>query len=103
MSNLSYAHLWQHDPAVMLSDASIGTLCGWWRSHAAPSLLWDDATDFVTTMGDRVAWEGEVRLLDGRLVTCRFRPLTGGATLITFRAKVSAAGVLRLERSLMTA
>ena len=103
MSNLSYAHLWQHDPAVMLSDASIGTLCGWWRSHAAPSLLWDDATDFVTTMGDRVAWEGEVRLLDGRLVACRFRPLTGGATLITFRAKVSTAGVLRLERSLMTA
>jgi len=31
-----------------------------------------------------------VRLLDGRLVSCRFRPLTGGATLITFRLQVAA-------------
>ncbi|WP_333816163.1 PAS-domain containing protein [Tabrizicola sp.] len=85
MSNHAYAQLWQHDPQVLLSEASIGTLCAWWREHAAPSLLWDDATDFVTSAGDRAPWEGEVRLLDGRLVSCRFRPLTGGATLITFR------------------
>ena len=85
MSNHAYAQLWQHDPQVLLSEASIATLCTWWRDHAAPSLLWDDATDFVTSAGDRTPWEGEVRLLDGRLVSCRFRPLTGGATLITFR------------------
>jgi PAS domain-containing protein len=103
MSNLAYAQLWQHDPAVLLSDAGIATLCAWWRSHSAASLLWDDATDFVTTPGERTLWEGEVRLLDGRLLACRFRPLTGGATLITFRASTSVAGVLRLERSLMTA
>ena len=41
--------------------------------------------DFVGAMGDRSPWEGEARLLDGRLVTCRFRPLTGGATMISFR------------------
>lgn len=85
MSNHAYAQLWQHDPQVLLSEASIGTLCAWWRDHAAPTLLWDDATDFVTSAGDRTPWDGEVRLLDGRLVSCRFRPLTGGATLITFR------------------
>ncbi len=28
-----------------------------------------------------------MRLLDGRLVLCKFRPLTGGATLITFQAR----------------
>ncbi|MCX7287178.1 MAG: PAS-domain containing protein [Rhodobacterales bacterium] len=103
MSNLAYAQLWRHDPAVMLSDAGIGTLCAWWRLHSAPSLLWDDATDFVASLGERTPWEGEVRLLDGRLIGCKFRPLTGGATLITFRAKVATVGVLRLERSLMTA
>lgn len=85
MSNAAYAQLWQHDPQVLLSEASVGTLCAWWRDHAAPTLLWDDAVDYVTSSGDRSPWEGEVRLLDGRLVTCRFRPLTGGATLITFR------------------
>jgi PAS domain-containing protein len=95
LSNHAYAQLWQHDPQVLLSEASISTLCAWWRDHAAPTLLWDDAIDYVTTSGDRTAWEGEVRLLDGRLVMCRFRPLTGGATLITFRthSAVSFASV----------
>jgi len=93
MSNIGYAQLWNHDPAVLLSDAGIGTLCAWWRENSAPTLLWDDATDFVTTLGDRTSWDGEARLSDGRLVTIRFRPLTGGATLITFRARgVDAAG-----------
>lgn len=89
MSNHAYAQLWQHDPQVLLSEASIATLCAWWRDHAAPSLLWDDATDYVASPGDRTPWDGEVRLLDGRLVSCRFRPLTGGATLITFRVQAA--------------
>jgi PAS domain-containing protein len=87
MSNHAYAQLWQHDPQVLLSEASITTLCGWWRDHAAPTLLWDDATDYVTSAGDRSPWEGDLRLLDGRHVSCRFRPLTGNATLITFRVQ----------------
>ncbi|MBA4326268.1 MAG: diguanylate cyclase [Rhodobacter sp.] len=91
MSNHAYAQLWQHDPQVLLSEASVSTLCAWWRDHAAPTLLWDDAIDYVTSSGDRTPWEGEVRLLDGRLVMCRFRPLTGGATLITFRLQASVS------------
>ncbi|WP_136644761.1 PAS-domain containing protein [Tabrizicola sp. YIM 78059] len=93
MSNLAYTRLWNHDPAVMLSDAGIGTLSAWWRNHSAPTLLWDDAIAFVAALGDRAPWEGEVRLLDGRLVTCRLRSLPGGATLITFRARASEAVV----------
>lgn len=107
MSNLAYAQLWQHDPAVMLSDAGIGSLGAWWREHTAPSLMWDDAADFVLTLGDRASWDGEARLLDGRLLACKFRPLNGGATLITFRAREPAApGPLLLEptmRDLATA
>ncbi|MDZ4086176.1 MAG: PAS-domain containing protein [Tabrizicola sp.] len=91
MSNHAYAQLWQHDPQVLLSEASVSTLCAWWRDHAAPTLLWDDAVDYVTSSGDRTPWEGEVRLLDGRLVMCRFRPLTGGATLITFRVQAAVS------------
>jgi PAS domain-containing protein len=91
MSNHAYAQLWQHDPQVLLSEASITTLCAWWRDHAAPTLLWDDAVDFATSTDDRTPWDGDVRLLDGRLVSCRFRPLTGGATLVTFRVHSAAA------------
>jgi len=97
MSNLAYAQLWDHDPAVLLSDAGIVSLCAWWRGHSAPTLLWDDAVDFVRTQGDRAAWEGEVRLMDGRLLICRFRPLAGGATLITFRARTVDAARPALE------
>jgi PAS domain-containing protein len=97
MSNRAYAQLWLHDPAVLLSDAGIGTLCAWWRANSAPTLLWDDATSFVTSLGDRTPWDGEVRLMDGRLVTCRFRPLSGGATLITFSLGAATAHPLRLE------
>jgi PAS domain-containing protein len=91
MSNHAYAQLWQHDPQVLLSEASISTLSAWWRDHAAPTLLWDDAADYVTSAGDREPWEGDARLLDGRLVSCRFRPLTGSATLVTFRVQVPVA------------
>jgi PAS domain-containing protein len=97
MSNRAYARLWKHDPAVLLSDAGIGTLSAWWRENSAPSLLWDDAISFVTAYGDRSPWEGEIRLLDGRMVTCRFRPLDGGATLITFSHGAATSQPLRLE------
>ncbi|MCU0829582.1 MAG: PAS-domain containing protein [Tabrizicola sp.] len=53
MSNQAYAQLWQHDPAVMLSDAGIVTLCAWWQQHSAPSLIWDDARAFVSSTTDR--------------------------------------------------
>jgi PAS domain-containing protein len=97
MSNRAYAQLWNHDPAVLLSDAGIGTLAAWWRQNSAPSLLWDDALTYVTAFGDRSPWEGEIRLLDGRMVTCRFRPLAGGATLIIFSRGGVMATPLRLE------
>ena len=97
MSNLAYAELWDHDPAVLLSDAGIATLCAWWRNHSTPSLLWDDALEFASANGDRTAWEGDARLLDGRLLRCRFRPLTGGATLIAFRPQHSEITLPRPE------
>lgn len=97
MSNLAYAELWNHDPAVLLSDAGIATLCAWWRDHSTPSLLWDDVLDFASTISDRTAWEGEARLLDGRPLHCRFRPLTGGATLIAFRSQQAEVTLPRPE------
>ncbi len=97
MSNFAYAQLWNHDPAILLSDAGIATLSGWWRENSAPSLIWDDAMDFVMTAGDRTGWDGEARLPDGRLVACKFRPITGGATLITFRVRAAEQAGLALQ------
>ena len=97
MSNFAYAQLWGHDPAVLLSDAGIANLSGWWRENSAPSLIWDDAMDFVMTGSDRSGWDGEARLIDGRLLACKFRPITGGATLITFRARIAEPAGLALQ------
>ena len=92
MSNFAYAQLWNHDPAVLLSDAGITILSAWWRDQSAASMIWGDAVDFVMTAGDRTAWDGEARLLDGRLLSCKFRPVSGGATLITFRIRSAESG-----------
>jgi PAS domain-containing protein len=97
MSNFAYTQLWNHDPAVLLSDAGIASLSAWWRENSAPSLIWDDAMDFVMTAGDRSGWDGEARLLDGRLVSCKFRPVTGGATLITFRLRNTEQAALAMQ------
>jgi hypothetical protein len=91
MSNTAYAQLWGHDPSDAMEEYSLRRLTTHWRSIAAPSALWAELEDYVATVGDREAWQGEVRFLDGRLVACRFVPLAGGSTLAQFRVQVPKA------------
>jgi PAS domain-containing protein len=92
MSNAAYAAIWGHDPASGLGDSMLRSLCNHWRSLSAPSAIWAEIEDFGANLGDRIAWSAEVRLLDGRLLECRFAPLAGGATLACFRtARVNEA------------
>ena len=85
MSNAAYINLWGVDPSGSLDDASLRSLCAIWRVQSAPSPVWNDLEDFASNQGDRAAWRAEARLLDGRLIDCRFAPLAGGATLTGFR------------------
>ncbi|GHC51560.1 diguanylate cyclase [Gemmobacter tilapiae] len=85
MTNAAYGALWGHDPTTQLIEAGIEGVASWWRDHSAPSNLWAEAERFVARMGSSGECRGEVRLFDGRLVACRFRPLHGGATLAAFR------------------
>lgn len=85
MSNSSYAKLWHHDPAATLGQNTVRSLAAHWRSLAAPNALWTEVDDYVATIGDRESWQGEARLLDGRLVSCHCAPLARGATLTQFR------------------
>ena len=86
MSNLAYEQLWGHDPSLKLEDCSIRTLSVHWRAVSAPSSVWAEVDDYVATIGDRTTWQADARLLDGRLLSCRFSPLAAGATLVAFRA-----------------
>ena len=106
MSNAAYATLWEHDPSTTLTEGSLRVLCEHWRSKSAPASIWSEAEDYASNPGDRLPWQGEARLLDGRLLVCRFAPLTGGATLATFRlAQFYGAhpAVLAAEASLLSA
>lgn len=90
MSNTAYSQLWGHDPAAGLAECTVASLSGHWRTLCAASRLWSDIEDYVATIGDRESWRAEARLLDGRLLECRFAPLSAGATLATFRAVTPA-------------
>lgn len=90
MSNAAYSALWGNDPAAGLADCTVESLAAHWRTLCSASRLWSDVEDYVATIGDRDRWKAEARLLDGRLVQCRFSPLSGGATLATFRTLIAA-------------
>lgn len=96
MSNTAYAVLWGADPGGSLDDASLRMLCSQWRTQSAASPVWNDLEDFAANQGDRAAWRAEARLLDGRLLDCRFAPLAAGATLTGFRIREVGGAVKTL-------
>ena len=101
MSNTAYGQIWGGDPSATLEEASLGSLCAQWRNHSAATPIWGQLEDFAANQGDRNCWRAEARLLDGRLIDCRFAPLAGGATLTAFRVRDldSARSVLTEEIS----
>ena len=99
MTNSSYGQLWGHDPAENLGGGGISSLSRHWKRLTAPSSLWAEAEEFVSMIGNREAWAGEARMLDGRLIHCKFTPLSGGATLIGFRLNIATADGATLSES----
>ena len=92
ISNSGYARLWGVDPPANLIDETLRSLSRRWRAQCSPSSVWADLEDFASNPGDRAQWKAEVRLLDGRLIDCRFAPLPGGATMTAFRLRDAGAG-----------
>ncbi|MBI1171080.1 PAS domain-containing protein [bacterium] len=92
MSNSGYARLWGGNSAENLSEETLRSLSVRWRMQCSPSTVWTDLEDFASNPGDRTQWKAEVRLLDGRMIDCRFAPLAGGATMTAFRLRDAASG-----------
>jgi PAS domain-containing protein len=97
LANTAYSRLWNHEPEITVDEIGIGAMVAHWRSGSAPSELWTQAEDFVSALGERREWSGEARLNDGRLVRCRFTPLPGSSTLISFRL-ASLTGAPEVDR-----
>jgi PAS domain-containing protein len=102
MANAAYARLWNHEPDATLDEIGIDAMVQHWRSGSAPSEVWTRAAEFVAALGEREAWADEARLNDGRLLRCRFTPLSGGTTMVSFRAASTTAeddGLRTLRRA----
>lgn len=84
-SNAAYAALWEHDPAASLGECTIRTVTAQWKSRSAPTQLWVEIDEFIHTIGSRAPWSKELRLLDGRLLTCAVAPVAAGSTMVAFR------------------
>ncbi len=96
VSNVAYQTLWGHDLNTGQSE-SIRHVCNYWRDRSAPSTAWLEIEDYVLTIGDRVAWSAQIRLLDGRLLACKLSPLSGGSTMVVFGVSDAAAGLTSVD------
>ncbi len=84
MTNRAYGALWSHSAEEPLAELARDAVIDRWRSGSAPTLLWNDLSEFIGALGEREAWDGELRLLDGRYLACKVSPVAHGATLVAF-------------------
>ena len=84
LSNTAYADLWGIDPRTTLGDISIADASRRWMTLCEPNPAWGDIRDFIAGAEDRAAWETMIRTTNGKTLTCRMTPLSGGGTMVAF-------------------
>lgn len=83
-TNSAYRSLWGVDPEQRITDTSIFEASREWHEGTLPTPVWGDLREYVLDTNDRVEWSAPVVLIDGRVVECRFLPITGGGTQVIF-------------------
>lgn len=82
--NTAYCNLWNHDPNATLGDTGIIEATRLWQKACVPSPAWGDLRDFVGATHERAEWNAQIRRTNGLLLECRFVPLIGHNTLVSF-------------------
>ena len=85
VSNAAYASLWHTDAGETIGGVTAQDSVRLWSSQSQSRDLWLRAADFVSDIDAEAPDQANVELADGRVVTCRFRRLPGGSSLIGFR------------------
>jgi PAS domain-containing protein len=83
-TNDAYRNLWCEDADSLLTETSIVDESRVWHDRCLPTPVWGDLREFALDAEDRVEWNAHIILTDGRVVDCRFLPITGGGTQIIF-------------------
>lgn len=100
MVNSAYERLWGPGALSGTRDVSVAEVTRTWLEQSAPTPVWGDFRDFVRDLHDRSEWAAEVRLRDGRGLTCRFLPVRNGTTLACFRlSETAGASEVRTARA----
>ncbi|WP_417250081.1 PAS-domain containing protein [Celeribacter sp.] len=84
MSNTAYDALWNTNEDGEALDMGIVEATRIWRSKCAPTSIWSDIKAIVGGEVTRENWSGSTRLWDGRRLSCRITPLSGGQTVAGF-------------------
>jgi len=82
LSNIAYRQAWGAESGTAGTDITAESRR--WQDACKPTPVWGEVRDFVAQFDDRSAWEAEVLHADGAMMTCRFMPLPGGASLCVF-------------------
>ena len=89
-TNAAYRELWNVDPDSRITETTVLEESRGWHEGTLPTPVWGDLREFALDSQDRVEWSAPVILADGRVIECRFLPISGGGTQIIFHVERSA-------------
>ncbi len=101
MANAAYNDMFGYDPVHALGDVNVIDASKDWQSLCKPSPIWGDVRDFIVQKGERAEWSSTVETRDGKLLNCRFVPISHGATLVGF-SQASAEAMSEPDSSPMS-
>ena len=84
MSNSCYESLWENGSDVGIVQSDLRSELIAWKSRCAPTRIWSSLRDFIRQTGPREPWSGTALLDDGRAISCRAEPISGGMTMVRF-------------------
>ncbi|MFZ5963245.1 PAS domain-containing protein [Thalassococcus sp. BH17M4-6] len=85
-ANAPYRALWDSDPDGSLAEVTVIDATRLWQTACRASPIWGDIRDFVLTLRERARWEARLNMADGTPLICCVEPVSGGATVVRFRA-----------------
>ncbi len=87
MVNSGYVRLWHDTPIDHFIGTSLLEESRRWQAWTVPTPVWARLREQCGSFGQRAHWEDTVRLADGRLLTCRVRPMPAGGLMVSFKFK----------------
>jgi len=83
VTNIAYIELWGEE-AKEVSLVDLRSSLRVWKAGSAPSSLWAGIEAYADQPQNRTFWKENFVLSNGRSMTCRLSPLSGGMTMVKF-------------------